>query len=60
MYQKKCCEGKHVDLLLIGEQGRRHDVLIKSFNTLFMIILCIVEKNIFAIIAYKLLAQKKN
>ena len=29
---KKCCEEKHVDLLLIGEEGKRH-VLIKDFNT---------------------------
>ena len=33
MYQKKCCEEKHVDLLLIGEEGKRHNVLIKDFNT---------------------------
>ena len=26
---KKCCEEKHVDLLLIGEEGKRHYVLIK-------------------------------
>ena len=30
---KKCCEEKHVDLLLIGEKGNRHYVLIKNFNT---------------------------
>ena len=30
---KKCCEEKHVDLLLIGEEGKRHYVLIKDFNT---------------------------
>ena len=30
---KKCCEEKHVDLLLIGKQGKRHYVLIKGFNT---------------------------
>ena len=28
---KKCCEEKHVDLLLIGEERRRHYVLIKGF-----------------------------
>ena len=32
MYQKKCCEGKHVDLILIGERGKRHYVSIKDFN----------------------------
>ena len=30
---KKCCEEKHVDLLLIGEKGKRHYVLVKDFNT---------------------------
>ena len=29
---KKCCEEKHVDLLLIGE-GKKHYILIKDFNT---------------------------
>ena len=29
---KKCFEGKRVDLLLIGEEGKRHYVLIKDFN----------------------------
>ena len=32
MYQKKCCEGKHADLLLIGEEGKRHFFLISDFN----------------------------
>ena len=31
---KKCCEEKHVDLLLIGEEGKRHYVFINDFNTL--------------------------
>ena len=30
---KKCYEEKHVGLLLIGEEGKRHYVLIKDFNT---------------------------
>ena len=30
---KKCCEEKHVDLLLIEEKGKRHYVLINDFNT---------------------------
>ena len=29
---KKCCEEEHGDLLLIGEEGERHYVLIKDFN----------------------------
>ena len=32
MYQKKC-EEKHVDLLLIGEEWKRHYVPIKDLNT---------------------------
>ena len=30
---KKCCEEKHIDLLLIGEEGKRYYVRIKDFNT---------------------------
>ena len=30
---KKCCEGKHAGLLLIGGEGKRHYVFIKDFNT---------------------------
>ena len=30
---KKCCEEKHVDLLLIKEEEKRHYVLIEDFNT---------------------------
>ena len=30
---KKFFVEKHVDLLLIGEEGKRHYVLIKDFNT---------------------------
>ena len=30
---KKCCEDKHVDLLLIDEGEKKHYVLIKDFNT---------------------------
>ena len=31
---KRCCEEKHVDLLLIGEERKRNYVLIKDFNAL--------------------------
>ena len=55
----KCCEEKHVDLLLIGEEGKRHDVLIKGFNNSGMAILYFLEKDIFALIVYKLLVQKE-
>ena len=30
---RKCCEDKHLDLLLIGEGEKKHYVLIKYFNT---------------------------
>ena len=30
---KEICKEKHNDLLLIGEEGKRHHVLIKDFNT---------------------------
>ena len=30
---RKCCKEKHVDLLLIEEEGKRNYVLIKDFNT---------------------------
>ena len=30
---KKCCENKHVDLLLIGEGQKKHYALMKNFNT---------------------------
>ena len=52
---KKCCEEKRVDLLLIGGEGKRHQVLIKDFNTLMHDYIYIVEENIIVAIAYKLL-----
>ena len=30
---QKCCEGIHVDLLLMGERAKRLYVLIKDVNT---------------------------
>ena len=33
MYQKNVVKKKHVDLLLIGEEGKGHYVLIKDCNT---------------------------
>ena len=33
-YQKKCCKDKHVDLLLIGEEDKKHYVIITNCNTL--------------------------
>ena len=57
---KKCCEDKHVDLLLIGEEGKRHIVLIKDFNTFMYYHTLHREKNIFVVIVYKLLEQQKH
>ena len=30
---KKCCKDKHDDLLLIGEEEKKHNAFIKDFNT---------------------------
>ena len=32
MYQRKPCEENHADLLLIGDEGKRHYLLMKDFN----------------------------
>ena len=54
---KICCEEKHDDLLLIGEEGKRR--FYRKFLTLScMIILYAVEENIFVGIVYKLLIQE--
>ena len=55
---KKCFGEKHVDLLLIGEEGNRHYVLIKDLNTFLYDRTLHYGKNIFAIIVYKLPVQK--
>ena len=55
---KKCFGEKHVDLLLIGEEGNRHYVLIKDLNTFLYDRTLHHGKNIFAIIVYKLPVQK--
>ena len=52
---KKCYEEKHVDLLLIKKEGRRHYVHIKDFNTFMYDHTLHRGKNIFAAIVYKLL-----
>ena len=55
---KKCCKEKHVDLLLIGEEAKRHYVFTKDFNTFIsanFISASYLEENIFVAIAIKLL-----
>ena len=57
---KKCCEDKYVDLLLVEERGKNYHVLIKDFNRfMYDYTSYIVEENIFAVIVYKILEQKK-
>ena len=58
---KKCGEDKHVDLLLIGEGEKNHYVLIKDFNTfMYDHTLHRGKKNIFVVIAYKLLKEQTH
>ena len=56
---KKCCEDKHVDLLLIGEEGKRHCVLINYLNTWMYDQTLQLGKNVFDVIVYKLSVQRK-
>ena len=56
---KKCCEDKHVDLLLIGEEGKRPFVLINYFNMLMYDQTLQLGKNVFDVIDYKLSVQRK-
>ena len=50
---KKCCEDKHVDLLL-GEGEKKHYVLIKDLNTFMYDHTLHHGKNIFVVIVCKL------
>ena len=58
MHQKKWCEEKFVDLLLIGEERKTH-VLLKDFITFIYDHNYIMGKIIFVVLLYKLLVQKK-
>ena len=57
---KKCCEEKHVDILLFGE-GEKNTMLLSKILILSSIIIIhyIVEENIFIVIVYTLSLQKK-
>ena len=57
---KKCCEDKHVDLLLIGEGEKNSMFLSKILIHSCMIIHYIMEENISVVIVCKLLEQQKN
>ena len=48
---------RHFDLLLIGDKGKRHYVLIKYFTNPCMTIHYIVQENSFIVIVYRLLPQ---
>ena len=51
---------RHVDLSLIGKDGKRHDALTKDFNTYTcMLIDYTVRENIFFVIVYRLLVQQE-
>ena len=56
---KKCCEEKHVDLLLTEKKGKRDYVLIKDFNTFMCNHTLHRRKKYFVVIVYKFLVQKK-
>ena len=56
---EKYCEEKNVVLLLIETEGKRHYVLIKDFSTFMYDHALHCRKNIFVVIVYKLLLQKK-
>ena len=58
MYQK-CCEEKHVDLLLIGEEDKKHYILNDDFNTVLYDHGLHCGKNTFLLIVYKVLVQQK-
>ena len=57
---KKCCEDKHVDLLLIGEERKSIMFLSKISIHSCVIIHYIVEENIFVVIVWKLSEQQNN
>ena len=59
MYQKTVVE-KHVDLLLIGKEGKRHYVLINNFNTFIYYHRLHRGRKIFTVIVYEPLVQKKH
>ena len=59
MYQKLFCEEKHVDLFLIGKEGKIHYVLIKDFDSFVYDHTLHRERKLFFVIFYMLLVQKK-
>ena len=58
MHQKKCCNKKHVELLLIGEREKNTTFLSKILIGTFMMIHYIVEEKNFGVIVYTCSLQK--
>ena len=58
MHQKKCCNKKHVELLLIGEREKNTTFLSKILIGTFMMIHYIVEEKNFGVIVYMCSLQK--
>ena len=60
MYKKNVLKKKNMLIYyLIGEEGKRYQVLIKDFNTFMYDHTLNPGKNIFAVIVYKFLVQKE-
>ena len=58
---KNCCKHKQVDLLLIGEEGKRHYLLIKGFKVFmydYTLHQYITEGKIFVVVIYQLSEQQ--
>ena len=55
---KKYFEKKDIDLLLIGEENKKHYVVVKDFNTFMCNHTLHRGRNIFVVIVYELLVQK--
>ena len=60
LLSKKCCEDKHVDLLLIGEGEKKHSFLIKDFNAFVYDHILHRERKHFCCYCLNLLEQQKN
>ena len=59
-YQKKCCEENYVDLLLIGEEGKRHYDLLKAINTFMYDHTLYRRKKTFLLLLFKSFYYRRN
>ena len=55
---KKCCEEKHIGLILIGEREEKNYIIMSDFSAFMFDCTYIVEETIFVAIVYKLLEQQ--